>query len=463
MKKVNGNFLQAGAWSILGTFLIKGTYMLTIPLFSRLLSVEEYGEVSIFLTYASVLTIVLSANLVAAVSPGIVKYKEKKQFLSSTMVLSIVIFLCLFLQFQIFHTFWQNVLELSRTQMNLLLLYSFSQYVLNYNSTRLIMDYRYKTNTAISFAALFLDTVLSAALILTIFKASRVDGRIWGAAIPNAAAAVLIICYIIWAGKCWYHREHWKFAITISFPMIFHGLAHIVLGQADRIMIKRMIGAREAGIYGLVYNIAIMLAALVTALNNVWIPWMFRKLKVDDTEIVREKADHYVHWFTLITFMLLTFSPEVIKILSPAKYWEGISLMLPIVIASFFTFLYTLYVNVEIFYEKPRGIAVGTVAAALINIILNYLLLPVFGYQAAAYTTVASYLLLLIFHFFLCKKVWKKDIYDNRVILLAGVAASLYALVIYGCLELLPVRIILGMAIIGYVLWRKPPLPELDI
>ena len=460
---VNEKFIKAGAWSIVGTFLIKGTYMLTIPLFSRLLSVEEYGEVNIFLTYASILTIVLSANLVAAISPGIVKYKEKKQFLSTTMVLSIVIFLCLFFQFQIFHRFWQNVLELSRTQMNLLLLYSFSQYILNYNSTRLIMDYRYKINTVISFTVLFLDTILSVALILTLFKTNRIDGRIWGAAIPNTLAAVLIIGYIVWAGKCLYNREYWKFAITISFPMIFHGLAHIVLGQADRIMIKHMIGAKEAGIYGLIYNIAIMLAALVTALNHVWIPWMFRKLKEEDTRVVREKARWYIYWFTLITLMLLTFSPEVIKILSPAKYWDGISLMLPIVIASFFTFLYTLYVNVEIFYEKTRGIAVGTVAAALINIILNYLLLPLLGYQVAAYTTVASYLVLLIFHFFLCKWVWKKDIYDNKVVLAAAVVASTYALIIYGVLNLLLLRIVLGIMIVGYIIWSKPPLPELDI
>ena len=462
MKKQNG-FITAGFWSILGTFLVKGTYLITIPLYSRILSVEEYGDMNIFITYAAILTIILSANLVAAVSTGVVKYKEKKAFLSSVMSLSLLLFLGFFALLLIFSSAFGKLYRLGLTQMVLLYLYSFGQYVLNFISSALVMEYQYKKQALILFLTLLADTILSTVFILTIFKNNRLDGRYWGAAIPTTLAAVIIILAILLAGKVKYNREYWKFALAISLPMVFHGLSHIVLGQSDRIMIRRMIGAREAGIYGLIHNLAVMLAALVTALNQIWIPWMFRKLREGDTEEVKKQGDRYMLWFFLITVALLGVSPEIIKVLASEKYWEGIPLMVPIVLSSFLTFLYTLYVNVEIFHEKTRGVAVGTCAAAAINIVLNYVMLQIFGYHAAAYTTLASYLLLLVFHFLLCRFHLKKKVYSDAHVWMFALAAGAFGALVYALIDHMWIRFGILAAIAAAVLVKRPPLPQMDI
>ena len=57
-----------------------------------------------------------------------------------------------------------------------------------------------------------------------------------------------------------------------------------------------------------------------------------------------------------------------------------------------------MYVNVEYYYEKTLFITVNTIIAAIINVMLNAIFIPEFGYTAAAYTTLASYVCSLGLH-----------------------------------------------------------------
>ena len=114
MKKIKGTIVEAGMWSIIGTLLVKGTYFLTIPLYSRLLTTTDYGNVSIFMTYANVLSIVLSFYMAASVSTGVIKFqKNRNDFLASVLTFSIIIFIVFFVIFQIFHHSFEKLLQLN--------------------------------------------------------------------------------------------------------------------------------------------------------------------------------------------------------------------------------------------------------------------------------------------------------------------------------------------------------------
>lgn len=92
--------------------------------------------------------------------------------------------------------------------------------------------------------------------------------------------------------------------------------------------------------------------------------------------------------------------------------------MPPVIVACAFQFVYGMYVNIEIFIKKTFQISVGTVAAAIVNIVLNYFFIPIYGYQAAAYTTLIGYIFLWLFHFIIVKANKEfVDIYDTKFIL----------------------------------------------
>ncbi len=96
-----------------------------------------------------------------------------------------------------------------------------------------------------------------------------------------------------------------------------------------------------------------------------------------------------------------------------AKY-----VMAPVTMGCACQFIYTMYVNVEQYLKKTTGMALASVLAAAINVALNYVLIPKFGYLVAAYTTLIGYLCLMLMHMFLVKRIGMKNVYNNIIVLL---------------------------------------------
>jgi len=106
---------------------------------------------------------------------------------------------------------------------------------------------------------------------------------------------------------------------------------------------------------------------------------------------------------------------------------EAKPIMIPVAVGCMCQFLYTLFVNVEQFYKKTVGMAIASVSAAVLNYLLNLWLIPRFGYIAAAYTTLAGYLWLLVIHMLLVRKIKKQHVYSYKFVLLVLAGMGLLA------------------------------------
>ena len=111
-------------------------------------------------------------------------------------------------------------------------------------------------------------------------------------------------------------------------------------------------------------------------------------------------------------------SPEVLLILGGDKYLTAKYVIPPVVMGCVCQFVYTLLVNIEQYSKKTIGMAFASVTAAGLNYILNLLLIPRFGYIAAAYTTLAGYMWLLIVHMFFVYKLNLNFVYSYKFIFL---------------------------------------------
>ena len=132
-------------------------------------------------------------------------------------------------------------------------------------------------------------------------------------------------------------------------------------------------------------------------------------------------------------------APEAVRLLAAPQYSEAAWCMVPIAMSVFFFFTYTLFVDVEIYYGANRFIAIASVCAAVLNIVLNYLFVPRFGYIAAGYTTLFSYAATMLLHLLFLNKVLTKlgkrmDLFDCGtlaaftvlLIALSALGANLY-------------------------------------
>ena len=125
---------------------------------------------------------------------------------------------------------------------------------------------------------------------------------------------------------------------------------------------------------------------------------MYKKLKKREVRSVKELSTPIIICVAAVNMFVVLFTPELVEIIGSEKYKAAIDIM-PILTFSVCLMLQTsIYNNIEIFYEKNRVIMVSSIVLSLLNVILNYYFISAFGYQAAAYTTLACYLIMLIWH-----------------------------------------------------------------
>ena len=208
--------------------------------------------------------------------------------------------------------------------------------------------------------------------------------------------------------------RYWKYSLNISIPLVWHALAGNLLASSDRVMIKRYCGSEEAALYSVAYSCAIVVSILWTSMNTAWSPWAYDQIDNNKLSELKKASKPYILFFGSIVLMFLLIAPEILLIMGGKSYKEAIIVLPPVMIAFVFQFVYSLYVNIETFYKKQKYIAVGTSIAAILNIILNYIFIPRFGYGAAAYTTLFGYATLFLVHFAFVKKLGKVNLYDTK-------------------------------------------------
>lgn len=395
---------QASIYYLFGSLFSKGIAFITVPIFTRILSTTDYGIINTYSSWVAMLSVVLGFALHMSIRASFLDYQGRENdFLSVTVTFVAVIGISV--SAIVLLTFWLIHVNVSLLLILLCLLQSISTAIIEDYSMFLMMQYRYKERTAIMVLPNLISSALSIAAILFVVKTNAYMGRIAPTCAVYILFCVIILVLVYKKSHVFFKREYISVGLRISAPLIFHGIALSVLSQSDRMMITQFAGPAQTGIYSLVYNFGMIATVITTALDGVWVPWFYKHYTNGEYSIINKVAKNYVQLITFAMIGLIQVGPEIIKLLAPKKYWEGIAIIPPVVLSSYVIFLYTLYVNVEHYHKKTIRITGNTIIAALANIILNLILIPKFGYIAAAYTTLISYMISLLIHSVSTKRI----------------------------------------------------------
>ena len=416
-----GTVIKAGIWYTLSSFLTKGVAFIT----TRLLSSNDYGEYSNFVAWAGILVIVATMEMHATVNRARYDYDNLDGYLSSVAITGTIVTTVLWGIVQLFPDFFCRFFSMDMPYINILFITTMVSPALQLLQAKNRINYKYKTYVALSFGSVLLSTLVSLGLVL--LMQNKLAGRIIGHYGTVFVIDLCVYIYIIYKGRQFKWSEC-KYALLICIPMIPHLLSKYILNQSDRIMIKQFCGASDTAFYSLAYNCAMIPIMLATATNVAWSPWSSEKIHEGKYETVRKASYYYILLFYCVVLGIFVLGPEVVLILGGEKYAEAVNVLPPVVMGAAFQFLYNLYVSLEQFAKKTVGMAFGTIAAALINIGLNWLLIPRYGYIAAAYTTLVGYACLLVIHFFLAKRTGYSRAYDTKFIF--GSVAALFCVML---------------------------------
>lgn len=380
-------------------FLVSGLSFLTAPIFTRLLSPADYGQLSTYSSWVTFLGIFVGLQTYGSVSLAKNKYEQKQfnEYLSSILSISVLSFLILLPFFLIFKNQIATLLGFPSFLIPVMLVQSFFSFCISFYSSVLIRTKKVEKNTVISLSQAVLTVILSIIFVLYLQK-QKYLGKIIATNIIYILFGLCFLIKIYKSGKTTFNKEYWKFCLSYTSPLIMHALGAVILNQSDRVMIKSMVSESEAGIYGVVYTLALVISIVKDSFNKIWVPYYYDYKKEGNKEAILQKSKKNLFIFTLITIFFIFLSPFAFKIMAPKEYWSGIKWVPLIAVAYYFNYIYTFPANYEFYTAKTKIIGVGTTVTAVINLILNWFLIPVYGGFGAAVATLISYVFLFVLH-----------------------------------------------------------------
>ena len=434
---------------IVGFIFNKAISFIMIPVLTRILTTSDYGKISTYAAWMALLAYIIGMALEYSVRNAYIDYKQDmERYMSALYGLSIVgasiIGVIIFSANHWFTHQMNDVLCIC------CILHVYVHALINYMNMKYTMYEQYIKRVSILVLPNLLSSIIGIVLIV-LLKDNKYMGRIWGYIFVFIPLGIFILVSQIKKGKTFYDRSYWKYALVISLPMIAHGLSNVVLNNFDRILLSNLRNDSEAGIYSLVYNFSMIAIAFTTAIENIWIPWFTKNMEKGNYKAINKLVNVYIYVVVIIMCGILMVAPEVLMLMSAKEYWSGKIIIAPIVLSSFMIFLYSLHVAVEIYYKSSKYIAFNTFIAALLNIILDVILIPYFGVLGAAYTTLFSYMLSFLMHYRYSKKL-NKDLYPFKTYVLPLLIVSIMTGISYLFLEKWIVRwgiaVVLGVIII---------------
>ncbi len=423
----NGNkVLKSGIWYTVSSVAIRAVSIITSPIYTSMLTTDNYGRANIFNSYVELFNIVTCLCVVYSIGRAKIDYRDKfDEYVSALQGLSSSFAFAVFVIAMIFREQISGIIRYEVPLVAALFAYLVVFPSVQYMQEKCRFEYKYRENIAISLFTCVGTVVLSIALMY-LFNDERYIGKILGTILPTFMMGIVFYIRILRKGKVFYNAGYWRYALRIGIPMIPHALALVVLSQIDRIMIKNICSDADAGLYTYGYSIATILSIFTNAIGQAWLPWLNERLDAGDRTRIRSMQKKLVLLGCFLTLGFITVAPEALMILAPRgrAYWVAKWVIPPVALGTLAQYFYTNYVNVELFYKKTPIIAMSSIMAAAVNYILNYLMLPRFGYIAAAYTTLVSYALLMIFHYVAVNHVLKERVYANMFMFTAMVISG---------------------------------------
>ena len=426
-------------WFTLATIIQNGILFLVTPIYTRILSGEEYGIYSIYQSWQQIISILAIVALDRCITVGFIKFtKKRKEFLSSIQTLmTLLVFICTFIVC-IFPDFFVNLIDLPIYIIVTMFLVSLMNNSLANWSWYQRYNYNYKKLTFITVLSTLLMQIVAITSILLFANENK--GIILIMSLSGARILLYGIIYlsVFIRGRETYNKIYWNFGLKFSIAVVPHALAQIILNSSDRIMIDTFCSRAETAYYGVTYSAGMVLNTILTSISSAVQPWYFEKIKLKDYKSIRVLTNKLLIFSALLSVGVSLFAPEILGIMAPSSYSAALWVFPSIAASAYFNSMYLYFANFESYYEKPIYFSIATTTGAIVNIVLNLIFIPIFGFIAAGYTTLLCYILFAFMHYIFMKKICKEfikgaTIFDLKFILIL----SLVVLVITFCITLL--------------------------
>lgn len=254
------------------------------------------------------------------------------------------------------------------------------------------------------FAALkFINIVINvvANLVLLLVFHTGIEGIFLSGLIASVLTAVMLIPTILRHFEPGFSVPLYKALLKFGLPYIPAGLATMMLQVVDRPVLRALTNDATVGVYQANYRLGIFMMLVVSMFDYAWRPFFLANAREPDAKQLFARVLTYVVLIMALIFLALSFFlPDLVQLrimgrhLIHPDYWGGLAIVPVILLAYLFLGIYNNLVAGIYIEKKTHHLPYITIAGAVTNVAVNFLLIPSLGMMGAAIATLVSYVVM---------------------------------------------------------------------
>jgi O-antigen/teichoic acid export membrane protein len=383
-----------------------------LPVLTRYLTPEDYGIISVFTVFVSILAVFTGLSIHGAINVNFFKMQKDdlKVFIGNCIIILNISSFIVLLFVYILNPLIMERLNIGLEWIFVAVVLAFAQFLTTINLLLWMAEQRPKPYSIYQISQTLTVTLLSITFIVGF--GMNWEGQLIATAIGTILFSIISFVFIIKRGYLIFqpNKEYVKDALKFGIPLIPHALAGWIKTGADRIILMSVLGATATGIYAVGYQIGMIIGVLTTAFNKAWSPYMFKTLSSEPTIENKKKIVKFTYiYFVGILLFALIFS-YLAKLFVPyflgEKFIESTQFIIYFAIAFAFQGMYFMVTNYIFYVKKTYILAYVTFGTALIHIGLLYGLINLNGAIGAAQASVISFAITFFLVWILANKVY---------------------------------------------------------
>ncbi len=436
------SIISKGKWYFLSSLFTKGLGLFLIPIYTAHLKPYDYGILQNLNAIAFVLPMLLSLSLDAAFGRfyhDIKHDKKKVSELFSTFFWFIIIYgslvLCLIF---VSAKFWlPDLLEVP------IYPYAFLSFIPALIMQLSILGQRFFEQSLRTKGIMLINTISAiinggvSVILLTRFNLGII-ARLDGIAIGAIVSFIAYFIYFIKSGilRLSFSTSVLKTSLIYSIPLVPSFLGSWIAKMTDKLVITQYVNLESAGLYAFAGQIALLVYLIGDAISRVINPITMSGLVNDKIKTKQKMGKFSLFLWSFMLWLILgamLFSKEAVMLLASDEYQSAFKLI-PIMAFIYVLGMQNRFPSQIISYHKKTWILTsGAIIMGLSNLVLNLLLVPKFGYEASAWTTILSTGIYSTWLFSFSQRIdpliieWKKYIIILLPFIIVVVSYLLYA------------------------------------
>jgi O-antigen/teichoic acid export membrane protein len=428
------SILRGSSIFAVGQILTRATGFFLIPIYTRFLTPEDYGIIGILSVVVGLTTSVLSLGASQTQMRYYHEYEEDRRkvgellFSINVLLFGVAIVVCGSLT-ALGKPLFQPLID--NPAITFVPFVVIAIWMAFFTALSQLISYYYVATKQFAYCAVlqFVQFILIAGFIIVfvVFMRQGALGSIKGSLIGLAVfSAVFYWPYarnFVWRLNTDYVRQ----VLNMGLPIMVHTTAAAAMVSLDKLILNKYLTLSSVGIYTLGYKFGLVMSIVVMSVNRAWMPNYYELMKQQELDRAREIRRMFCVWITSIGALCIgvgAWSREVVELLTTEAYFSAATVIPLILLGFFFQGIYFFMSGPIFYFKKTHLLPFMTVSAALLNVGLNFLLIPKLDMMGAAITTAVSFLFLALAAYFLGRKYFDPHFEFFRLSLLMIVVSA---------------------------------------